>query len=147
MRQIERLLSADLRIGQGLAAIEFRAVRRQRLLGLLESLKYGGVETRERGSGIGLGLGHARPRQGLVRETPADAGADAPGARVVRGELVELCAHAAVEAGETDARVQVGGGNADARCGGSDPPFGLAHIGPPLALRGPDVRQAEWRVA
>src|SRR5258708_33999925 len=126
MGQIERLLSADVRIGQGLAAIELRAVRCQRLLGLLESLKYGGVETRERGRCIGLGLGHARPRQGLVRETPADAGADAPGTRVGPGELVELCAHPAVEAGGTDARVQVRASNADARCGGSDPPVVLA---------------------
>src|SRR5580704_3409336 len=113
MGQIECLLSADLRIGQGLAAIELRAVRRQRLLGLLESLKYGGVETRERGSCIGLGLGRARARQGLVRETPADARTHAPGTRVVRGELVELYADAAEKAGETDTRIQVGGGNAD----------------------------------
>src|SRR5258708_34030171 len=117
MGQIERLLGADLCIGQGLAAIEFRAVRRQRLLGLLESLKYDGVETREGGSRIGLGLRHARPRQGLVRETPADAGADAPGTCVVCGVLVELCAPPAVDAVETCARVQAGGGDVDALSG------------------------------
>src|ERR1700730_14639878 len=131
MRQIERLVRADLCVGQGLAAIEFRAVRRQRLLGLLERLKYDGVETRERGSRIGFGLGHAGSRQGLVRETPAYAGAHAPGTRIVRSELVELCADAAVEACEADARIQVGGGDADARRGGGDAPFGLAHIGAP----------------
>jgi len=66
MRQIERLLSADLRIGQGLAAIELRAVRRQRLLGSPESLKYGGVETRERGSAaLALAWATPRPRQGF----------------------------------------------------------------------------------
>src|SRR6266851_2185782 len=131
MGQIERLLSADLCIGQGLAAIEFRAVRCQRLLGLLESLEYDGVEARKRGRRVGLGLGHARSRQGLVRETPADAGADAPGTCFVRGELVELCADAAVEAREADARIQVGGGHADARRGAGDPPFRLTHIGAP----------------
>src|ERR1700730_5311650 len=114
MRQSERLLSAAQRVSQGLAAIELRAVRCQRLLGLLESLKYDGVETRECGSCVGLGLGHACARQGLVRETPADARTHAPGTRIIRGELVELWAHAAEETGETDARVQVGGGHADA---------------------------------
>src|ERR1700687_5347304 len=109
MGQIERLLSADLRVGQGLAAIEFRAVSCQRLLGLLEGLQYDGVEARESGDRIGFGLDHARSRQGLVRETPADARTHAPGTRVIRGELVELSGDAAVEAGETDARVQVGG--------------------------------------
>src|ERR1700687_4275924 len=105
MGQNERFLSAGLCIGQGLAAIEFRAVCCQRLLGLLEGLKHDGVEARERGSRGGFGLSHAGSRQGLVRETPADARTHAPGTRVVRGELVELYADAAEEAGETDARV------------------------------------------
>src|SRR6202047_274556 len=105
MGEIKRLLSADLRVRQGLAPIEFRAVSSQCLLGLLEGLQYDAVEARERGGCASFGLGHARPRQGLVRETPADAGADTPGTRVIRGELVELCAHAAEKTGETDAWV------------------------------------------
>src|SRR5258707_12462920 len=98
MGQIERLLSAVLRVRQGLAAIEFRAVSCQRLFSLLEGLQHGGVEARERGGRGGLGLGNPRPRQGLVRETPADAGTHSPGNAGITGGLVELWAHAAVEA-------------------------------------------------
>jgi hypothetical protein len=47
MRQSERLLSTAQRVNQGLAAIKLRAVRCERLLGLLESPKYDGVETCE----------------------------------------------------------------------------------------------------
>src|ERR1700731_4944100 len=136
MGQIEGLLGAVLRVRQGLAPIEFRAVSSQCLLGLLEGLQYDAVEARERGGCGGFGLGHARSRQGLVRETPADARTHAPGTRAIRGELVELYADAAEKAGETDARIQVGGGNADARRGGGNLPFGVAYIGAPLEQRG-----------
>src|SRR5882672_7872665 len=98
MGQIERLLSADLSVSQGLAAIELRAVSCQRLLGLLEGPQDDGVEACERGSRVGFSLGDARSRQRLVWETPTDARTHAPGTRFIRSELVELRADAAVKA-------------------------------------------------
>src|SRR5882762_4029877 len=132
---VEYLVRPLLSFGQSLAAIQFGAIGRQRLLGLLERLKYDGIEARERCSSVGLCLPHARARCCVVGKGPCDARSHAPSYSLVRRQLVQLGADTPNQALERDLRIQIGGCDSDPGRRGCHTPVSLPHVGPALQQR------------
>jgi hypothetical protein len=116
------------RLQRGIA-VELARIDRQRGLGFAQRVEHRAVEAGQRRLAGGPRFGNAAARRAIGRDRPRDQRAYAP-APGIGGAEVGQFADAAARQPQRDARIQVGGGDADAGGGAGQAAFGLPDIGP-----------------
>ena len=123
-----RLGFVECRLERG-TPLERAAVIGQRRLGLLQRGQHRAVEGGERLAAIGFGGSDAGTCRRRVHR-PVDQSADQPAQRSRTEDVAEVVAGRSPRPAQRDARVQIRGGDADARSGGREPALCRAHVRP-----------------